>query len=136
MKTQSEEITILSDALAWHKSCINISDTIISVADEYGIETATIHRAWKDLANTNDDDVDVADYERIFDDYDVLPASCYITWQDNELIVLPFIDDDVPRLPDYPESFVEDVVYVVNDHGNITCQEWNGKKYVTVWDMV
>ena len=70
-------------------------------------------------------------------------------WRDNELIVMPYIDeyDDIPRLDDIPDTRIEifdalgpagfeDVIYHINDHGNVDCCVWNGTEYVIVWSIV
>ncbi len=104
---------------------------------------------WEELAGYADDDVEAID-EMIQDAMEHLiynapiPESCTIEWRDNEIIVLPFLDDDIPRFEDCPDDHSEDVIYTVNDHGNVTCWQWNPNNvdgnqtgaYESIWDMV
>lgn len=60
-----------------------------------------------------------------------LPPYCSIDWRDGEVLVLPFVDDDAPRIVDGAPSFL-----AVNDHGNIACYTWHDDAYHKVWDMV
>ena len=115
-------------------SAREMATDIIQTAEYAG---TLLPAAWRELAQTDDDDVDPNDYLDLLEPLSISP-SCSITWQDNELLVLPYIDDEIPRFTDYPDGFQPDgeVIYVVNDHGNVTCQAWNGKAYETVWDMV
>ena len=84
---------------------------------------------WKLLAEYSDDDQEIndliAEYVEHLNYYAPIPDSCVIEWHDNELIVMPYMDDEIPRFEDVPESFVEDVIYQVSDHGNCTCYRWN-----------
>ena len=85
---------------------------------------------WKYLATCSDDETTeidclIEEYIDHLNYYAPIPDSCSFTWQDNELIVLPYIDDEIERFDDVPESFSDDVIYVVNDHGNVTCYRWN-----------
>jgi len=108
----------------------------------------TLH-AWRDLAETNDDDlenmVDIQDWcagELI--EHMPMPFSCTVALGDNEWRVVPYIDDEVPRMSTDDWDEVDqnqhgfDHVYVVNDHGNVTCWEWRQDKveYVSIWAMV
>jgi hypothetical protein len=66
---------------------------------------------------------------------------CGLNVEDGEWMVRPYIDDELPRFDDYrwglyKDDYQGDHVLIVNDHGNVTCQRWNGKAYVTIWDMV
>ena len=69
-----------------------------------------------------------------------IPDSCSVSWQDNELLVLPYIDDEIPRYEDIPDNLQNGdyTIYVVNDHGNVTCMYWDDQKreYISQWDMV
>jgi hypothetical protein len=104
---------------------------------------------WQELAAASDDESEViesiiSDYVDHLNYYAPIPESCSIRWHDNELIVLPYIDDEIPRYEECPDSFVDDVVYVVNDHGNVTCYQWNPNDvsgnqtgaYNVIWEMV
>jgi hypothetical protein len=71
-------------------------------------------------------------------EYMPMPEFCTVTLQDGEWIVIPYIDDDLKRVADIPEAYTDDYVLFVNDHGNVTCYQWNDTKreYVSIWDMV
>ena len=68
--------------------------------------------------------------------YAEIPESTTIGWRDNEVTVIPFIDEDNPRVADWPEDYLEDIVYLINDHGNVDCLEWRNGEYRSIWDMV
>jgi hypothetical protein len=96
-----------------------------------------------ELASTADENSDdifeiQEDLATLINEYVPLPVSCTLSLQDNEWIVLPYIDDELPRLDECPETFVDDVIYSVNDHGNVDCYEWIPAKqeYRNVWSMV
>jgi hypothetical protein len=103
---------------------------------------------WQFLAICEDDDPAISEfieeYTRHLDYYAPIPDSCSIEWHDNELIVMPYIDDEIPRFEEVPESFIEDVIYQVSDHGNVTCYRWNPNDvsgnqtgaYNEIWAMV
>lgn len=76
--------------------------------------------------------------EKINEHPELMPPCCCAIMDDNEVRIIPYLDDDVPGLADYPKSKHDDhdVIFIVNDHGNVTCQEWTGAEYVTVWEMV
>ena len=115
---------------------------LIDVADKVSahIDCKT---AYRDLAAMPDDmsqdmfelQEDIADQLNY---YMPMPPCCSVTLQDNEWIVLPYIDDDLPRFDEVPEEFSEDVIYTVNDHGNVSCYWWNSndREYVEQWTMV
>jgi hypothetical protein len=101
---------------------------------------------WKDLAGMSDDDTQeindlIEEYVDHLNYYAPIPDSCSISWHDNELIVMPYIDDENEKFDEVPESFVDDVIYQVSDHGNVTCYRWERisrlqGKYVEIWSMV
>ena len=66
-----------------------------------------------------------------------LPAYCYLTMKNNEWQVIPFIDKCLTQLDETPETYQDDHILVVNDHGNITCMEWDfgAEKYIPIWNM-
>ncbi len=87
----------------------------------------------------------------------ILPASTAFSWDDGELRITPYIDDcaesytigtldywqeqhDLDSInPLNPDQ--QDIVYEVNDHGNVNCYEWrpdglNQLKWHLVWEMV
>ena len=104
---------------------------------------------WIYLAKAADDDLEemtglqeqAAD---ILNEHMPMPAYCRVTLQDNEWRVLPYLDEEVPRMSTDDWDEVDqnqhgfDHVYVVNDHGNVTCWEWRQDKveYVSIWSMV
>jgi len=98
---------------------------------------------YQDLAKCSDDDTqtmyeiqqEVAGH---IEYYAPLPDCCSVTLQDNEWQVIPYIDEDLPRLEDIPETYTEDLVYQVNDHGNVSLYKWhpNFREYREVWAMV
>ena len=63
---------------------------------------------------------------------------CTVELLDNEWRVLPYIDDELPQVEDYPEEHIGDYILQVNDHGNVTLLEWqyNQNDYRSVWAMV
>lgn len=104
------------------------------------------------LAETSDDEpetlasiVDEAiDYLQCTE---VLPPFCSIQWEDNEVRVIPYVDDELPRVSDPAEldERTEDYVLSVTDHGNVTLWERVGEpvprtdgysEYREVWSMV
>ncbi len=104
---------------------------------------------WRDLAECSDEDDYIANGDCIHDAVELfndsvvtMPEFCHLDIRDNEAIVLPSLDlaemdDDIVKLDEYPEKYAGvGFVLVVNDHGNVTCQRWNGREYVTIWDMV
>ena len=105
-------------------------DVITALETVTGCKTVDTKSDWKYLATCSDDETTeidclIAEYIDHLNYYALIPDSCSLTWQDNELIVLPYIDDEIPRFDECPDDFSEDVIYVVNDHGNVTCYRWN-----------
>lgn len=105
--------------------------------ERYNLE---IDSAWRDLAQCADDDIDVTEYsdtlEILFSDS--LPVSCCFSWGDGEFRVTPYVDHCAETFDDVPESFVDDYIYTVTDHGNVDCWSWDHvhKEYRHVWGMV
>ena len=71
------------------------------------------------------------------------PEYCSLSFEDNECIVRPYIDDELPTFEDYKndmpqDEFLGDFVLNVNDHGNITClkYDYNTKEYDEYWSMI
>ncbi len=108
-------------------------------------------RLYKDLAECNDDDGYLDDMQlevmELLNEYMPMPEFCSVSLNDGEYTVTPYIDeyDDTPRLSDYPDTLYKDesgmvhyTIFIVNDHGNVTCQTWNDQKreYITQWDIV
>lgn len=105
---------------------------------------------WQQLARAFDDDTnEIEDIQRevadLIQSMAPLPASCTVSLRNGEWLVLPFIDECYPRLEECPDEFTgDDIVYVVNDHGNVTCYEWQhtGEPgisdcvYTEIWSMV
>lgn len=93
---------------------------------------------WQDeliSMSLSDNESDVFDFlDELVDelrDYAETPESCSIDWEDNELRVIPYVDDCGTILDDSV-----DVIYRSNDHGNITCYEFDGDSYKAIWSMV
>ena len=88
-----------------------------------------------ELANDEvpDDEVDdlLEEIKELAENVIDMPASCSLEFVDNELRVQPYIDDDLPRIEAGNSTF-----YDVNDHGNVTCYNWDGESYKPVWSMV
>jgi len=115
------------------------------------LETASsvgCSQLWQDIATTTDDDqylIDIqADLSQAIQDNCPLPDYCTVELQDGEWLVLPYVDDDLPRLEDTPDNLATidgqtayDIL-VVNDHGNVDFKQWdhNQCEYVTQWAMV
>jgi hypothetical protein len=127
---------------------------LIKVLDKVSQEDTA--RWWKELALLNDEDTqemtdmqgDLAD---ILNEIAPLPTSCIVALGDGEWRVVPYIDEEVPMLStddwDALDTSVRgfDHLYVVNDHGNVTCYEWqewrideiqDRGKYKEIWAMV
>lgn len=97
----------------------------------------------EELARASDDDAEIMDdiirdcIDALNEADDILPPSCTVDWHDGEILVLPYIDDDVPRVAGLPDGPTDDgLVYVVNDHGNVGCYAWNGSDWLYQWGMV
>ena len=113
-------------------------------------DSGTAERLYKELAETPDDDIDVDGWtsELIDTAADSLPPYCAIEWRDNELTVLPYIDDDLMRLDHHLDHYNDGLAYPpgdpireylhVNDHGNIDCMVWNHNKqqFDNAWSIV
>lgn len=120
------------------------ADILRAVDTVTGYEETYQH--WVDLAECSDDDDYVAngdcinDAMQLFNDnITTMPEFCSLVLFDNEARVLPDIESAIEEcevFEDYPEKYHGDFIAVVNDHGNTTCQRWDGSKYVTIWDMV
>lgn len=96
-------------------------------------------------ANCTDDDLETmfdiqADTADLITDNCPLPDYCTIYLQDGEWLVMPHIDDNLPRYDDIPDTpnNGEYEILLVNDHGNVNFMTWNDQKreYVTQWAMV
>lgn len=123
-------------------SLVEFKDTGADVATQKAF-MEKVQEYTYELASISDEETDSIfeiqeDLAALINDYLPLPVSCTVTLQDNEYIVLPYIDDSLPRLAECPETFVDDVIYSVNDHGNVDCFEWMPAKqeYKNVWSMV
>ena len=86
-------------------------------------------------------------------DFASTPGSTYIECRNGEVIVMPYLEDDIVRLSDHPNEMVSANIgttqcfdvngdevpyeyYHVNDHGNVDYMAWNGTEYVNIWSMV
>lgn len=117
---------------------INALDTVQSHVDTKPL--------YKELAALNDDNSEsmIEMQEEVTDHlnyYMPMPEFCSVELYDNEFSVMPNLEsakEDCGILTEYPEVRTTDNILVVNDHGNVTCQQWNYNKleYVTIWDMV
>lgn len=90
------------------------------------------------LKNLQDDEIDdyIDGLIELANDY--APPFCAIQWADNEVRVLPYVDEwETPRYEDIPENCSDEYLYVVNDHGNVTLygRQANGE-YLEIWSMV
>jgi len=101
------------------------------------------NKLWRELAQCSDTETDILFeiQEEIAEHiayYGNIPEFCSVTLQDNEFIVLPYLDDDLEKFNECPDDFHGDHVLVVNDHGNVTCFQWdaNDKSYKDIWAMV
>ena len=118
---------------------INILDTVQSHIDTKPL--------YKELAELSDDDDSGAMFDLQNDVMDHLnyympmPEFCSVVLDDNEFTVIPSIelaDEDCKNFADYQDTYQGDFILVTNDHGNVTCQQWDYNKleYTTIWDMV
>ena len=112
-------------------------DAAVAISSDSGALTMQ-----SELNEVNEDDTsgilfdfqdDAAEY---INNHATIEDYCSLDVQDGEWIVRPYIDDELPSFDDYQDDYQGDHVLIVNDHGNVTCQRWNGKAYVTIWDMV
>jgi len=75
-------------------------------------------------------------------EYMPMPAYCHVALNDNEWQVIPYIDEELPRLEDVPEEYQEGHILQISDHGNVTCYEWQQcpagchGEYKEIWAMV
>jgi len=102
-------------------------------------------KLWEDIATESDDgayliDVqdDVAD---LLNEYMPMVEFCTVCLEDGEWSVIPSIelaDDECENFSDYQDDYKGDFILVTNDHGNVTCMQWNDieREYITIWDMV
>lgn len=106
---------------------------------------ALLKKEFRDLC-VDHENIDLDWYSELVTDHcsDALPVSCAFSWDDGEFRITPFIDDDIPKFEELPEDEKEaeinpdndDFIYVVNDHGNVTCYQWRDREWISIWDMV
>ncbi len=147
------------------ESVIAILDFIQAIEDnpQYNETFPPMAQYWKefavDLVNDKADDLDTIDLDywtdRLIEHCDVvLPAYCSFSWEDNELRVVPYIDDELTKVDELPcidgewehaNPDNEEYILLINDHGNATLFEWfdshrgDSDQYQTwqeVWGMV
>lgn len=119
------------------------AEMIEAVETTTSIHKLSTDRFWQELARLSDDNSGEM-YEIQEECADLLnesmpmPEFCSVTLEDNEWRVIPEIDDYLTRVSDIPEEYSEDYLLLVNDHGNVTCLEWNNntREYQSIWDMV
>ena len=73
--------------------------------------------------------------------YMPMPEFCSVVLEDSEWRVIPSIesaDEECENLEECPDTYVADFVTATNDHGNVTCYQWNPNqfKYSEIWSMV
>ena len=123
-----------------------IAVDLINAVEQFGL--CLYPEDWKNLATYEDNSQEISDfiieYTDLLNDCAIIPDSCSLTWHDNELIVMPYVDDEIEKFEDCPDDYSDDVIYVVNDHGNVTCYRWNPNDvsgnqtgaYNEIWAMV
>ena len=119
-------------------------ETTAEILDAVDLVTpCDTHKLWKELAECPDDNTECMweiqrDAADLLNEYAPLASYCSIDLADNEWTVLPYMDDELPRFEDTPETFEGDDVLVVNDHGNVTLMHWHSidREYESVWAMV
>ena len=88
--------------------------------------------------------------EELFFQVQNIPESCGFAWQDNEYMVLPYIDEYLPKLSEVPfddelqidiNPDNESIIYIVNCHGNVSCYKWQEyfdrfDAWLLQWSMV
>ena len=121
-----------------HESDQAMTDNNTSVLDD--LEPEYLNDLFNDLIDS-------------LNDFALHPDSTYIESRNGEVIVTPYLDDDLPRLADHPENMVYANIgtgqgfdadnnqvpheyYLVNDHGNVDFMQWDGSKYANTWSMV
>ena len=110
-----EKVTSCIDLIPYYK-------TLAALSDE---STDEMEEMQEELAGHFNDEAPLAPY-------------CLVELQEGEWRVVPQIDDEVPRVDECPDEYMEDYVYVVNDHGNVTLMGWEHSKneYQSIWSMV
>ncbi len=100
-------------------------------------------RLMSELAESYDDSQDILDIQdeaaEYLNDCLNMPSDCTVALDDGEWIVTPYVDEDLPRITDYPDKHIgEDDALVVNDHGNVTRIQWDAssREYRTLWELV
>lgn len=109
---------------------------------------------WKELAAIHDDDTLTFFMDELVEYFnesvDTMPEFCSLQWQDNELLIVPNVDnalDDTQTLdviPDVQNPIKDDsgqtayTITHVNDHGNVDLLQWDESKreYVIAWSVV
>lgn len=85
-------------------------------------------REWNQPAPSDTGDVSGEEWDAYVDEIidglsGFAPPYCDVCWEDNEVRVLPYIDDELPRFEEIPDDFEGDYCYTVTDHGNVTLWE-------------
>jgi len=112
----------------------------LSLTSQYNCESL-----YRELAEMTDNDENMFDLQdevaQYIYDNAPLPEFCSVTLQDNEYIVLPCLEsaeEECKKVADIPDDNQGDFILYVNDHGNVTCLQWNEgcRAYDVIWDMV
>ena len=94
----------------------------------------------QELAETEDENIDLDSYSDDLAEFAILPDYCYLVWRDNELTVLPNVEiaaEDNTCGEDLPETATETGYFChINDHGNVTLYGWNNGDWREVWAVV
>ena len=121
--------------------CISLIELLVKEDTGGPLGPVLIPDHYMELAELFDDDengmLDLID--RLIADieyYCAVPVCCNVAWQRREVIIKPYVDEDLPRLEEVPDKFLEDVLYTVSDHGNVSCWQWVGSSYDYQWGMV
>ena len=114
---------------------------LVAILDEWRSDmTPEYYRALAGLHDTEHQELHDIQQEIIdhLDYYAERHPYTVFEWSNNELIVMPFIDDELEQVEECPESYSGDYLYLVNNHGNVDLLQWNPdtKEYRIVWSMV
>ena len=121
--------TVIAGSSQGGYSSRELAIEIIKAANTISTVSPTeINAAWKDLAEQNDDEVDVAEFEVLLDGCN-LPPCCSLQWHDNEYMVMPDLEsarEEAEVGDETPDHGLcsGNLFLVINDHGNATLYQW------------
>lgn len=101
-------------------------------------------KLWVGLAECDDNqEQDIIEVQQntaeLFNDVAPLPAYCHVVMENSEWRVIPYVtEDDLQKVDEIPDDYIDDHILQVSDHGNVSCYEWNHGlgAYQEIWAMV